>query len=412
MRASKIKGVTWTTARLGGVAAIIMGQSPPSSTVNEEGIGVPFIQGNAEFGSRSPRPVKFCTEPKRLAAPGDILLSVRAPVGAMNLADEQLCIGRGLSAITAIGVEPGFLWYALARGLSSLARVAQGSTFAAVNKADLHELEFLLPSPNEQRKITAILSSVDDAIEKTRSVIDQVQVVKRGLMQEMLTRGLPGQHKQVQANRAREETGRDEPDGWRSAHLGDLARVNPEQLGSRTDPDHLLEYLDITSIERPGVFGSSRAFRFSEAPSRARRLAREGDILVSTVRPYLRNFARVREAPDNLVVSTGYAVIRPGDGVDGGFLYQHVLSDRFVEFLKPRMSGSNYPAVTADDVEAYPLFLPPLPEQRKIAAILSSVDETIEENQTIMDRLRVLKSALMSTLLTGELRVIPAPEAA
>ena len=98
--------------------------------------------------------------------------------------------------------------------------------------------------------------------------------------------------------------------------------------------------------------------------------------------------------------------------MDGGFLYQHVLSARFVEFLKPRMSGSNYPAVTADDVEAYPLFLPPLPEQRKIAAILSSVDDTIEENQTIMDRLRVLKTALMSTLLTGELRVTPNTEVA
>ena len=265
---------------------------------------------------------------------------------------------------------------------------------------------------HEQRKIAATLSSVDDAIEKTQAVVDQAQVVKRGLMQELLTRGLPGRHRQIQADRAREETGRDEPDGWRPAHLGDLARVNPEQLGSRTDPDHLLEYLDITSIERPGVFGSSRTFRFSEAPSRARRLARGGDILVSTVRPYLRNFALVREAPDNLVVSTGYAVIRPEGGVDGGFLYQHVLSDRFVEFLKPRMSGSNYPAVTADDVEAYPLFLPPLPEQRKIAAILSSVDDTIEENQTIMDRLRIFKTALMSTLLTGELRVTPAPEAA
>ena len=268
----------------------------------------------------------------------------------------------------------------------------------------------LLP-PRSLLMTTRATISVDDVIEKTQSVIDQVQVVKRGLMQELLTRGLPGRHTQVQATRDREETGRDEPDGWRPAHLGDLARVNPEQLGSRTDPDHLLEYLDIAAIEQPGVIGASRTFRFSEAPSRARRLAREGDILVSTVRPYLRNFARVREAPDNLVVSTGYAVIRPGGGVDGGFLYQHVLSARFVDFLKPRMSGSNYPAVTADDVEAYPLFLPPLSEQREIAAVLSSVDDAIEEGQTVMDRLRVVKSGLMSILLTGELRVTPDPEA-
>ena len=98
--------------------------------------------------------------------------------------------------------------------------------------------------------------------------------------------------------------------------------------------------------------------------------------------------------------------------MDGGFLYQHILSARFVEFLKPRMSGSNYPAVTADDVKAYPLFLPPLPEQRKIAVILSSLDDVIEQTQIVIDRAQAAKTALMSILLTGELRVTPDPEAA
>ena len=190
------------------------------------------------------------------------------------------------------------------------------------------------------------------------------------------------------------------PDGWCSANLDSLAWVNPEQLRNRTDPEHLLEYLDIAAIERPGVIGATRTLRFSEAPSRARRLARNGDILVSTVRPYLRNFARIREAPDNLVVSTGYAVIRPGSGVDGRFLYQHILSTGFIDFLKPRMSGSNYPAVTASDVEAYPLSLPPLPEQRKIAAILSSVDDAIEKTQAVIDQVQVVKSGLIQELLT------------
>ena len=246
-----------------------------------------------------------------------------------------------------------------------------------------------------------LVPSADDTIEKTQAVIDQVQAVKRGLMQELLTQGLPGRRtrfKQTEIGEIPKDLS--ESYGWRSANLGGLAQVNPEQLGSRTAPDYLLEYLDIAAIEQPGVIGASRTFRFSEAPSRARRLAREGDILVSTVRPYLRNFARVREAPDNLVVSTGYAVVRPGDGVDGRFLYQHILSARFVEFLKPRMSGSNYPAVTEKDVEAYPLSLPPLVEQRKIAAILFSVDEAIEKTQAVIDQVQVVKRGLMQELLT------------
>ena len=190
------------------------------------------------------------------------------------------------------------------------------------------------------------------------------------------------------------------PDGWRLARLGKVARVNPEQLGNRTDPAYLLEYLDIAAIERAGAISASRTLTFAEAPSRARRRTRTGDILVSTVRPYLRNFARVGDAPNNLVASTGYAVVRPADGVDGGFLYQHVLSDPFVEFLKPLMSGSNYPAVKSNDVEAYMLSLPPLSEQRKIANILSSVDDAIEKTQAVMDQVQVVKRGLMQELLT------------
>ena len=190
------------------------------------------------------------------------------------------------------------------------------------------------------------------------------------------------------------------PRGWITTRLVDLADVNPEHLDSRTDPDYALEYLDIAAITSPGVIGPSRTHTFAEAPSRARRRVRVGDILVSTVRPYLRNFGRIRKAPHNLVASTGYTVVRPRAAVSGSFLYQHVLSNRFVEFLKPRMRGSNYPAVNNADVEVYGLPLPPLTEQRKIAAILSSVDDAIEKAQAVIDQVQVVKRGLMQELFT------------
>ncbi|HYM16725.1 MAG TPA: restriction endonuclease subunit S, partial [Dehalococcoidia bacterium] len=89
----------WRTARLGDVASITMGQAPPGTSVNEDGDGLPFIQGNTEFGSRHPRPVKWCSEPWRRALAGDVLISVRAPVGALNIADAELANGRGISAV-------------------------------------------------------------------------------------------------------------------------------------------------------------------------------------------------------------------------------------------------------------------------------------------------------------------------
>ena len=327
-----------------------------------------------------------------LLPPNSLLMTTRATIGACAINRVAMATNQGFQNLVpkrpTMNVD--FLYYLITYHARRLEQLAAGSTFLEISRRAVRSFEFICPPISEQRKIAAILSSVDDAIEKTQAVIDQAQIVKRGLMQELLKR---------------------EPDTWKFSTLGRLAQINPEQLGSRTDPDYLMEYLDISAIEQPGVIGDTRTFRFEDAPSRARRVVREGDILVSTVRPYLRNFARVREAPDNLVVSTGYAVVRPGDGVDGRFLYQHILSSGFVEYLKPRMSGSNYPAVTAHDVKAYPLSLPPLPEQRKIAAILSSVDDAIEKTRAIIDQAQNVKPGLMSLLLTGELRVTPDTEA-
>ena len=413
----------WRSANLGGLAQVNPEQlgSRTAPDYLLEYLDIAAIEQPGVIGAS--RTFRFSEAPsraRRLAREGDILVSTVRPYlrnfARVREAPDNLVVSTGYAVVRpGDGVDDRFLYQHIlsARFVEFLKPRMSGSNYPAVTVDDVEAYPLFLPPLPEQRKISAILSSVDDAIEKTQAVIDQVQVVKRDLMQELLTQGLPGRHtlfKQTEIGEIPKDS--NESYGWRSANLGGLAQVNPEQLGSRTAPDYLLEYLDIAAIEQPGVIGASRTFRFSEAPSRARRLAREGDILVSTVRPYLRNFACVRKAPDNLVVSTGYAVIRPGDGVDGRFLYQHILSARFVEFLKPRMSGSNYPAVTADDVEAYPLFLPPLPEQRKIAAILSSLDDVVEQTRMVIDRAQVAKTALMSVLLTGELRVTPDSEAA
>lgn len=139
---------------------------------------------------------------------------------------------------------------------------------------------------------------------------------------------------------------------------------------------------------------------FGEAPSRARKRVKRGDILVSTVRPYLRSFCQVLAREPDLVASTAFAVLRPKPPVDGDFLYQHVLSEKFVEHLTPRMKGSNYPAVTASDVGAYPFLLPPLHEQRRIAEILSSVDEAIATTRAVIEQTRKVKQGVLEHLLT------------
>ncbi|MDD5059092.1 MAG: restriction endonuclease subunit S [Sideroxydans sp.] len=159
-----------TTARLPDVAELIMGQSPPGDTYNEAGNGLPFFQGKTEFGEVSPTPRKWCNAPKKIAEAGDILMSVRAPVGPTNLASTQCCIGRGLAAIRANPekLDPSYLRFALRHAEPRLASMGQGSTFAAIGRAELAKIEFLLPPLTEQRRIEEILSRTEGIVRLRR----------------------------------------------------------------------------------------------------------------------------------------------------------------------------------------------------------------------------------------------------
>lgn len=188
------------------------------------------------------------------------------------------------------------------------------------------------------------------------------------------------------------DRGADElPQGWREVVLSDVADVNPETLRASTSPDYGFGYIDISQIEGPGQCSGWTEQTFGDAPSRARRKVQAGDILVSTVRPYLRSFAQVPDAPLPLVASTGFGVVRANRNADQQFLYQHILHSSFIDHLTPRMTGSNYPAVSARDVEAYPLLLPPLDEQRRIAEVLRSVDEAIAAKQVALSATKQFK---------------------
>lgn len=385
-----------------------MGQSPPSSAVNDEGIGVPFIQGNAEFGVRSPRPIKFCTDPQTQAVRGDILLSVRAPVGALNRANEQLCVGRGLSAITATGVDPGFLWYTLAREVSNLARVSQGSTFVAVNRADLHKLEFALPSPSEQRKIAAVLESVDDAIHKTQAVIDEAQTVKRGLMQELFTRGVPGRH-----SRFKETEIGEVPEDWIAMPLSDAAAVVGGGTPQRSEPAYWnggvpwATPTDVTGLS--GRFISETASSITEAG-----LASSSAALLPPHSLLMTTRATIGACAVNQVAmatNQGFQSLVPKPArtrVD--FLYY--LIQHHVRRLRAVAAGTTFLEVSKQAVRGFRVYMPPLSEQRRIAAICSSVSDRIETSQAVMDRLQVVKRGLMAALLTGALRVTPETKAA
>jgi type I restriction enzyme S subunit len=149
-------------AVLSEVAKIIMGQSPPSSTYNTKGEGLPFFQGKADFGDLYPTPRVFCSEPNRIAEPEDILITVRAPVGPTNLNRERSCIGCGLAAIrVGDNLDRDYLLYFLRFYEPTLAKAGTGSTFTAISRDDLETVKIPLPPLTEQRRIAARLAKAD-----------------------------------------------------------------------------------------------------------------------------------------------------------------------------------------------------------------------------------------------------------
>ncbi|MEM3846332.1 MAG: restriction endonuclease subunit S [Candidatus Parvarchaeota archaeon] len=176
----------WEVVRLGDVVNLIMGQSPPGSTYNIKGNGVPFLQGKAEFGEIHPRHVKFTTDPKKIAPKDSILMSVRAPVGDVNIADIDYCIGRGLSSISLMNGDNKYLFYTLTLLKPSIEKEGTGSTFKAINKSKLENIKIPLPPLSEQKKIAAVLSAIDDKIQaeenKKKSLDDLFKTLLNDLM--------------------------------------------------------------------------------------------------------------------------------------------------------------------------------------------------------------------------------------
>jgi len=179
----------WKTEKLSSLATIIMGQSPPSTTYNKEGEGLPFIQGKMEFGKMYPSPTTYTSRPLKIAEKGDVLMSVRAPVGDVNIAPYKLCIGRGLAAIRFNPKMANnlFYFYYLQSIKSRLESLGKGSTFKAITKKDLEELRIVYLPLNEQKGIANILLTIDNAIELYYREKERLSRLRRGLMSVLLT---------------------------------------------------------------------------------------------------------------------------------------------------------------------------------------------------------------------------------
>lgn len=176
-------------------------------------------------------------------------------------------------------------------------------------------------------------------------------------------------------------------DGWQEVQIRDVATLNPESLSKGAPPTEI-RYLDIAAVSAEGIDRAAiRTLAYADAPSRAQRVVRVGDSIISTVRPYLRARAFIAAELDGYVASTGFCVLRPGEQVIAGYLDVVTSTDDFYRHLESRQTGTTYPAVRPADIGEIGIPLPPIEEQRRIADLLGSMD-------LLMDRVRARAGAL------------------
>lgn len=182
---------SWEVKKLKFVAKVIMGQSPNSSDCNIETVGLPFLQGKGEFGENHPTPQQYCEKPNKISIKNDILLSVRAPVGEFNFADQNYGIGRGLCALRTQEIEGQYLWYLLSHIKKQLLTLSTGSTFEAVSVDDVKNLLLYIPSRREQQTIAKFLDygtrKIDTVMVKIEQQIEKLQEYRQALISNVVT---------------------------------------------------------------------------------------------------------------------------------------------------------------------------------------------------------------------------------
>ncbi|MGM0365070.1 MAG: restriction endonuclease subunit S [Actinomycetota bacterium] len=380
---------------------LIMGQSPPSLTYNKKGVGLPFLQGKSEFKEIYPDPVYWCSSPIKIAEKNDLLLSVRAPVGDINIALHKSCIGRGLAAIRVKDkkVRFLFLFYYLKYSKKLLDSISRGSTFKAITKKELENFKIIIPPLPEQNKIAEILSSVDKTIEEVDRYITKANQLKKGLMKKLLTEGIG--HKEYKET----EIGR-LPEEWKLVKLGDESII--EIRGNRRiNGFDKVAFIPMEKIPDSNIFTTFEIRPINNVKSFT--YCESGDILLAKITPSLEN-EKQGIVPDK--ISNGFALATTEvfpifcKNINKFFLFYVLKYPKFRSKIITSMTGTTgRQRATKVSLKNLLIPLPPLPEQKKIAEILFTVDERIQLLKEKKNKLKRVKNGLLNDLLTGRRRV-------
>jgi len=378
----------WREVHLGDVAEIVMGQSPPGSTYNESGDGLPFFQGVKDFGYRNPTPRVFCSRPSRVAQPGDILFSVRAPIGRVNIADRECTIGRGLSIIQPRDKAGSrYIEFAL-RYLEPTWQAIEGggSVFGNATRQDVELLSLTWPDEVSDRRIIAeVLGSLDDKIELNRRMNATLESMARAVFKAWFMEN-------------------EEAKGWKIGQIKDLGDVVCGKTPPTNDKENYdgdIPFITIPDMHNK-VFITQTRKTLSEkgAQTQSKKTLPVFAICVSCIAtPGLVSLttkpSQTNQQINNLV---------PNDKKSVFYCYYALRA--LADEIRARGSGGSVVVnLNKGQFEILPVVIPPATKLHEFQEQVEPLFLRLLANENESRTLAALRDALLPRLMSGEVRV-------
>jgi type I restriction enzyme S subunit len=400
------------------------GKTPEKTTS-----GIPLVTAKVIKGGRIETPSEFIAAEdydswmrRGIPIKGDVVITTEAPLGEVaQLGSEKIALAQRVITLRGKSgfLDSTYLLYLLqTEGMQDQLKArATGTTVLGIKQSELRKVSVTVPPIKLQKNAASVLSVLDDRITLLRETNTTLEAIAQALFKSWFVDFDPVRAKQ----KGREPEGMDAdtaalfpdsfeeselglvPKGWRAGTLADLAKLNPESWTAKTHPE-TVKYIDLANAKNNDIDVITE-YAFDEAPSRARRVLRNGDSIIGTVRPGNRSFAYIYQAPSNLTGSTGFAVLRPKNAQNSEFLFIAATQDSRIDHLAHVADGGAYPAVRPEVVVSIQSILPTDDVMNAFHNVVLPLFARVGENQKKAQTLATLRDTLLPRLISGQLRL-------
>ncbi|QKF07550.1 hypothetical protein HLV38_05025 [Berryella wangjianweii] len=380
---------------LADACILIMGQSPSSDSYNKEHKGLPFFQGNADFGKVSPIAKTWCTNPKKVAEKGDILLSVRAPIGAVNLASEQCCIGRGLAAVRpkSDGIRRNYLKHLLLACRPKLEHLGTGSTFKAIGKKSLSEFSVPLYRIEEQKQIEQRFELIFECVSIQNEVLVRLDELVKSRFIEMF--GDPANN----------------PKEYKVSPLGDCLSIQPSNGMYKPLKEYVVNgsgtpIVRIDSFEKRWP-GTACLKRLNCTDSDLKRYGlRRGDIVINRVNSigHMGKSMMVGELNEDVVFESNMMRLHANEALMIPAFMAAQLDTRYSKgyFESNAKRAIGQASINQTDVKRLSVLVPPIELQEEYVAFVAQVDKLEFAARQQIEKLQTLYDSLAQSYFGGQ----------